>query len=265
MNLDSERFASLSNSEREVLDYIRDHPDTIAKMSIQELADAAYVSTATIMRLCKKLKLNGFNDLKYGIRQKLIQRRQKTDTSLEFHGLLSGRLAEVRQMVESLDMDQVEAVTDLLCGEGNIFLFARGLSYMPMNYMYNVLLSVDRNCILYIDPPLMFNAALQMEEGDVAIIASSGGATREVLKAADMVKDSGAALVVLSSSPDTTLRGCADYFFHCPAQNRRFYEVDIKSRFTIAFMIELLLNNYLGRMNLNPPSDPKVYVDLKNW
>jgi len=53
MNLDSERFASLSNSEREVLDYIRDHPDTIAKMSIQELADAAYVSTATIMRLCK--------------------------------------------------------------------------------------------------------------------------------------------------------------------------------------------------------------------
>lgn len=251
MNLDSAQFINLSNSEREVLDYVRDHPDTISSMSIQDLADRVFVSPTTIIRLCKKLDLNGFNDLKYGIRQKLVRQKHASDASLDFHGLLSGRLSEVRQMVEALDISQLDAVTDLFCKDGNIFLFARGLSYMPMNYMYNVLLSVDRNCILYIDPPLMYNAALQMDQGDTAIIATSGGATREVLKAAEMVKDSQASLVVLSSSIDTPLCGYADYFFHCPSKNRHFHDIDIKSRFTIAFVIELILNNYLAKMNLN--------------
>lgn len=265
MNIDPELFSCLSNSEREVLDYIRDHPEQVPKMSIQELAQASYVSAATIMRLCKKLNLNGFNDLKYGMRQEFLSQRRSSDSSLRFHGLLSGNLGQLRQMTENLDLSLLEEVTDLLCGDGNVFLFARGLSYMPMNYMYNVLLSVDRNCILYIDPPLMYNAALQMDQGDMAIIASSGGATPEVIKAAGMVKDSGASLVVLSSSNVTPLKDQADYFFHCPAENRRFHNVDIKSRFSITFMIELILNSYLGRMNLNPPSDPKVYVDQKNW
>lgn len=255
----------LSNSERQVLDYVRDHADAIASMNIQQLAEAAFVSTATIIRLCKKLNLTGYNDLKYGIRQNIGRKKHEADTSIRFQGLLSGRLKELRQMTDQLSLPMLDEVTDLLCGDGNVFLFARGLSYMPFNYMYNVLLSVDRPCILYIDPPLMYNAALQMDEGDIAFIASSGGATKEVVKAAEMIKESRAALAVLSSSPDTVLKEYADYFFYCPAQNRWFHDLDIKSRFTIAYMTELILNSYLNRMNLNPPSDPKVYVNLKNW
>lgn len=265
MDIKQELLSSLNENEKAILAYIDKHSAQVAKMNIQELSDAVFVSAATIVRLCKKLELNGFNDLKYGIRQTLLHGTAAPDTSLDFKGILSGSLSTLRHMMKDIDTVQFENVIELLCGSGNLFLFARGLTYMPMNYMYNMLLSVDRDCILYIDPPLMYSAALQMEKGDMAVIASSGGSTKEVRKAASMVKDSGAFLAVLSSSEKTPLKELADAFFFCPSSKRRFHEVDINSRMTIAFMTELILDSYFARLNFNPPGDPKVYVDLKNW
>ena len=265
MKIKQEHLALLNENEKTILSYIDSHGSQVSRMSIQQLADAVFVSTATIVRLCKKLELNGFNDLKYGIRQSIWADHEHADTSLDFKGILSGSLLALRQMEKQVDSPQFEEVISRLGSDGNLFLFARGLTYMPMNYMYNMLLSVDRNCILYIDPPLMYNATMQMEEGDMAVIATSGGATKEVIKAAGMVRDSGAFLAVLSSTEETPLKELADAFFLCPSPKRRFHDVDINSRMPIAFMTELILNSYFARLNLNPPVDPKVYVDLKNW
>lgn len=265
MNRIQENLYLLNENEKTILSYIDNHGSQVSRMNIQELADAVYVSTATIVRLCKKLGLSGFNDLKYEIRQSILAQEEHGDTSLDLKGILSRSLSAMRQMEEQVNTPGFEQVIHRLCGEGNLFLFARGLTYMPMNYMYNMLLSVDRNCILYMDPPLMYNATTQMDSGDMAVIASSGGVTKEVVKAAEMVKDSGAFLAVLSSTEETPLRELADACFLCPSPKRRFHDVDLNSRMPIAFMTELILNSYLARLNLNPPMDPRVYVDLKNW
>lgn len=265
MKIKQEYLSSLNENEKAILSYIDGNLRKVAHMNIQELADAVFVSTATIVRLCKKLDLNGFNDLKYEIRQSFSAETERSDSSLDFKGILSGSLSVLKQIVKDTDTVQFQRVIDYLCSDGNLFLFARGLTYMPMNYMYNMLLSVDRDCILYIDPPLMYNATMQMDKGDMAVIASSGGTTKEVVKAAEMVKSSGAFLTVLSSSKETPLKELADAFFLCPSPKRRFHEVDINSRMPIAFMTELILNSYFARLNLNPPGDPRIYVDLKNW
>ena len=61
----------LSNNEKIIADYILEHPDRILKMTAKDLSTVCYVSTATIYRLCDKLELSGFADLKLKITSSL--------------------------------------------------------------------------------------------------------------------------------------------------------------------------------------------------
>lgn len=57
-------LSDLNPSERRVAEYILEHPDEIINYSVQKLADLTNVSVATVVRLSKKLKCKGFQDLK---------------------------------------------------------------------------------------------------------------------------------------------------------------------------------------------------------
>lgn len=57
----------LSKNERILADYILKHPEDVLKMSSKDLGKVCFVSTATVYRLCDKLGLSGFSDLKIKI------------------------------------------------------------------------------------------------------------------------------------------------------------------------------------------------------
>ena len=68
---------TLSSTELETLRYINNHKAEVIDMSIQDLAKVVFVSTSTIIRLCKKLDLEGFSNLKYFLRQLLKKEEGK--------------------------------------------------------------------------------------------------------------------------------------------------------------------------------------------
>ena len=69
----------LSNNEKIIADYILEHPDRILKMTAKDLSTVCYVSTATIYRLCDKLELSGFADLKLKITSSLEEYLKSTE------------------------------------------------------------------------------------------------------------------------------------------------------------------------------------------
>ena len=55
---------SLSTNEQAVANYILQNSSSAVTMSIKELANAAFTSTTTIIRLCKKLGFHGYKEFK---------------------------------------------------------------------------------------------------------------------------------------------------------------------------------------------------------
>ena len=53
-----------SSSEKTIAKYILDNGEDILNLSVKELAKQTYTSPATIVRLCRKLGLNGYGDFK---------------------------------------------------------------------------------------------------------------------------------------------------------------------------------------------------------
>ena len=55
---------NFSNSEKQIARYILNHGEDVLSMSAKQLAEATYTSPATIVRLCRKIGLEGYNDFK---------------------------------------------------------------------------------------------------------------------------------------------------------------------------------------------------------
>lgn len=75
----------LSKNERVLADYILKHPEDVLKMSSKALGKVCFVSTATVYRLCDKLGLSGFSDLKIKITSSLDDyRKSNEDFNFDF-------------------------------------------------------------------------------------------------------------------------------------------------------------------------------------
>ena len=59
-----ESFPDCSPSEQQAAQFILERPAQAMRCNISELAEQAQVSTAAIIRLCKRLHIDGFNNLK---------------------------------------------------------------------------------------------------------------------------------------------------------------------------------------------------------
>lgn len=75
----------LLKNERILADYILKHPEDVLKMSSKDLGKECFVSTATVYRLCDKLGLSGFSDLKIKITSSLDDyRKSNEDFNFDF-------------------------------------------------------------------------------------------------------------------------------------------------------------------------------------
>ncbi len=54
----------LSMAERAVLDYLIENKAVLKDFSVEKIAEAAYTSPASVVRMCKKLGYKGFKDFK---------------------------------------------------------------------------------------------------------------------------------------------------------------------------------------------------------
>ena len=66
----------LNDSEKQIVQFVLNNPKDCSRLSLAKLAKKLYVSESAIFRLCKKLGLSGYSELKFDLIE-LAQSRQK--------------------------------------------------------------------------------------------------------------------------------------------------------------------------------------------
>src|SRR3954466_4546167 len=80
-------IASFNELETSLYNYIIQHGDKVAYMRIRELADETHVSTATILRFCRKLNCEGFSEFKVKLKMH-FEENKKTVIKNSQHSLV---------------------------------------------------------------------------------------------------------------------------------------------------------------------------------
>ena len=65
------QVSGLNETEAYVYNYVMQNKNQVLEESIRDLANHVHVSTATVIRFCKKLGCSGFTELKYKLRESL--------------------------------------------------------------------------------------------------------------------------------------------------------------------------------------------------
>ena len=73
-----EILSELSELELSIYNCILRHRENIGRMKIKELADEAHVSTATVLRFCRKMGCEGYAEFKLRYKEHLEKRKNHT-------------------------------------------------------------------------------------------------------------------------------------------------------------------------------------------
>lgn len=242
--IDPQVLKTLNRSEFEVLSFISSNADKIRKMTISDLAKETYVSTTTIIRMCKKLGYAGFSELKYELKR-MNKEKLKADVN-NYNELIKKHLLDVERTCELINKDTIDRIIELITNK-NIHFFGKGLSSIACEYITNQFLLINLLAINHTSTHIAYLSADKMNENDVVFILSLSGETHQSLKVAKIAKAKGATVVSITNMGINSLSKLADINLYVYAEDDETVEFDNKSRASVLILFQVILDMYIRK------------------
>lgn len=247
-----EKYQTLSESERYVLKYIVKHINEIPSMSIVKLSEEANVSTATIVRLMKKIGYDGFTSFKYSIKDltKTVNSENSIDTiEKKINTAIKKNEFEVLNTIKMLSLGNIEDAIQKIHHAEKIYVFARGFSEMIANEITIKLQLLGKNCEMHNDPNIIRVISKKLKDTEIAIFVSLSGETKELVDACLNLKMKSISTITLTAGVDSSLANLSEIVLLGYKGTQSFFpDYEVRSRLPLQVISRILLDAYVIRM-----------------
>lgn len=251
LNRVKNQYKELSETDRYLIDYIKQHLDIIPQISIVKLSSQANVSTATIVRTMQKLGYTGFTAFK-------IHLKDEVDSSSEFsivekidkkiqEAILKNE-QEVVKTIQLLDSGTIEDALQKIIHSRKITLFARGFSELIAKEMMIKFQLLGKHCELHDDPNIIRTISKRIDKRDIVIFISLNGKTKELVEAAKNCQDNEVSTILLTANQNSPLYElCEISLVGFKSETSYFPDYEVRSRLPIQVMARIILDAYAIR------------------
>lgn len=236
--LEKAHFAPLTEMEQNILTYFENNLSSAVYMNLEELSRELYTSNATIVRFCKKLGLNGFNEFKYQLKKELSE---SNPMSLSSDDLLKQSLATFRDNIDSLNFRDLEDIKDLLISSRPLYIYGTGLSCTPARYLQNALTNLDRSCILIEFTDLLESVTYNIKDDAILFVITTHGDALRYMQIFENAKQHGTTVILITCEEESPLLPYSMYSIVTNDINRCYKNTDINSRIGILTAIQILI------------------------
>lgn len=250
MEFYAKNYDLLTSTERDLLHFILDNEAQVEKSTATKIANACGVSKTVVINMCQKLGFEGFNELKYYLKNR--EKNQKTMRNLS-PNLVQSALEDIVSKTLHLNNEKMlKEVSKKICDASCVYVISRGTSKAVGVYFTHLLLTLNIKCINIPDYNLLSIIAKKMTHDEVLIALSLSGETPIIVDTAKMVKAYGNSLITVTAFANSTLCSYSDYtLYFCSNKLDTKYE-DIVSRlgmFTIVDYLVSYINEELNNRN----------------
>ena len=215
-------YNSLTPSAKRIANYVTANPKLISKLSIAELSQEVNAGDATIIRFCRTLGFNGYQDFKLelAIEMSNVQSQPESildtgvtpdDTAKIIGKKLKSTIDHVlSETINLLDFDKLEIVTEQIKSSNAIYFFgvgSSGISAESAKYKY---MRIGLNVDAFTDNHGMYIKASLLQRGDIAIGISHSGEAVETVKTLELAQKSGATTIGITHNPRSSLAQVSD-------------------------------------------------------
>src|SRR5699024_11560638 len=227
--------------------------EEISTMSIVKLSENANVSTATIVRLMKKIGYDGYTSFKYTIHNKmgnLHSHKELEDIDTEIKRAILKNESEVIKTIQMLSIGIIEDAIQKIHDSEKIYLFARGFSEMIASEMATKLQLLEKNCEMHNDPNIIKLKSRKIKDKELAIFVSLSGETKELVEACKNLRINNTSTVTLTSKMDSSLAKMSDLVFVGYKDSHSYFpDYEVRSRLPLQVISRILLDAYVIRLN----------------
>ncbi|WP_243409958.1 transcriptional regulator HexR [Pokkaliibacter plantistimulans] len=217
----AESKPQMRKSEQKVADYVLAQPHEAIHMRIVDLAAQAKVSEPTVVRFCRALNFDGFQDFKLCLAQVLASNTNfeqfslnNSDTVKEFkHKIFESTVGNLINVRDSLDPDTLEQAIDAMAQARRVEFWGFGASAAVAADAQHKFYRLMVSSTALSDPHMQTISALTLGEQDVVLAISQTGRTKDLLHSIRLVRDSGATVITLCPG-NTPLADLADIAIH---------------------------------------------------
>ena len=243
-----------TQAEEQVIRIMAQNPREVLTMQTSELAKAGYCSPATVIRLCQKLGFRGLKELKLAISEELGYAAANNTSSFDASLPMKKVVADIVELYQKtmsqiqtlVDYTEVEKAASLIHKSSLVHLFGMGASYLVAEDFMMKLARVKKVGCLYHDIHLQLVDAGNVGVDEVSLIISYSGQTREVLKAAQEIRQNGGIIISLTQYSDNQLARMADCRLYVPATEEALRISAGSSRISQLVMIDILFSRILA-------------------
>ncbi|MCM3025294.1 MurR/RpiR family transcriptional regulator [Bacillus safensis] len=251
-NIPSDVYQTLSETERYLLNYIHQHLEDISTLSIVTLSERANVSTATIVRLMKKIGYNGYTSFKY----RLKQEKKMTDASDQLKNIdediklaIRKNEEEVLKTIQLQSIGQIEDAVQKIHNADKIYIFGRGFSEMIAKEMTIKLQLIGKTCEVHDDPNIIRLKSRDIQKSELAIFVSLNGETAELVEACQNLSMKQVTTITVTTRIDSTLSKISDMTLVGYKGEQSFFpDYEVRSRLSLHVIARILLDAYVIRM-----------------
>lgn len=230
----SKDVQSLNELEFTLYNYVSQHKEQVIYMRIRDLADAAHVSTTTVLRFCRKLKCSGFAEFKVKLRLQLekehpVEVAEDKTAFLEF----------LNRAASPAFQENLDKACRLIFEADNVIFVGVGSSGILSSYGARYFSSLDKFSV-YIDDPFYPAVAGKYLENSVAVVFSVSGDSGNTLQHTIMLKNKKCKIVSITNSKDCSIARLSDFNIAYYAQHQKKGDIDITTQVPVLYLIETM-------------------------
>ncbi|MFB5195835.1 MurR/RpiR family transcriptional regulator [Neobacillus sp. KR4-4] len=241
-----DRFAAyiseLTYAEKHVLYYVENNLKTAKQQSLTTMAQANNVSTTTIIRMCRKLGLEGFSQFKCILKSMDEEERPIHDNMLERYR------EDMNHTLSSLQVSKLESINEQLSRANRVTIVAVGLSKMFGEYFSKLLMQVNKSTSYVYESHIIDLLVNMVQTNDLIIFISSSGETKTIVQAAEKIRYKNVDTLAITNSAGSTLSKIARNNISADVQRISYAGYDLSARSTIVVLIDLIFEFYLKKI-----------------
>ncbi|HEY4390229.1 MAG TPA: MurR/RpiR family transcriptional regulator [Paenibacillus sp.] len=238
----------LTKAEQKAAEYILDNASDIIYHSVTELAEKADVGETTVLRLCRKLKFQGFQDFKLSLAQDLVKPidhllqeiTEDDDSSALNEKIIANHIRTLEQTRELAVSDQLDKAIDALYRARFIHFFGVGSSGLTAMQAAHSFSRIGKPSSAKADTHFQAVEAALMTQDDVAVGISISGSTKDTIENLTLAKKTGAIVIAITSNARSPITKVADIILLMIAKENPLQGSSLSAKISQLAVIDIL-------------------------
>lgn len=227
----NEIIASFNELETSLYNYIIQNSDKVAYMRIRELADETHVSTATILRFCRKVNCEGFSEFKVKLKIHL-EEKKKTIIKSSQHSLVEFFERTLKGELE----EKIKNAANLVTHADNVIFIGIGSSGILAEYGARYFSSLGKFSMYIKDPHFPIHSKLRTNS--VIIALSVSGETNFTITHLHQLKQEGSKIISITNNKLSTVAKISDLNISYYVTEEFIEEANITTQVPVVYILE---------------------------